>query len=107
MIASTPHVENGGGERVYLGDPVRPLEGRAILMPRPGHHLEVAPVEAEDYLHTQADAISYQDLHALLPFQGVVGFYEFQEYLIDDLLPHHQNLLDNIGFKGGGPHAIA
>ena len=56
------------------------------------------------YLLRKQQALGFP---ANVPRPGVVGFYEFQEYLIDDLLPHHQNLLDNIGFEGGVPHATA
>ena len=64
--------------------------------------MEVVPVEAEESLYPWSDVISYQDLHASLPFQGVVGFYDVQKELIKDLLPHLRNLMDNPGFEGGG-----
>ena len=101
------HVENGGGERVSLCDPIRPSEGGAVVLPHLGHHQEVLPVEAEESLRPWSDAISYQDLHESLLDQGAVGFYEVKEDLIEDILPHLCKIMYRIGFEGGGPHASA
>ena len=67
----------------------------------------MAPVEVEESLHSLSDAISYHDIHTLLPVHGILGFYEFQEDLIEDLLPHLHKLMEQFGFEGGGTHSSA
>ena len=80
-----------------LGDPAGPSEGGAIVLPHLGHHHEVVPVKAEESLCPRSHAISYQDLHAFPPVQGIIEFSEVREDLIEDLFPHQRKLTEQIG----------
>ena len=96
------HAEKFWVKRLSLGEFTQTSEGGAVVLTHLFHHKEVVPLEAEDSLHPRSDAISYQDIHSLLPVQGIVGFSEVQEDLIEALLPHHCYLVDQLDFKVGG-----
>ena len=48
-----------------------------------------------------------KDLYAALYFEGVIIFTEVKKYLLDDILPHHHHLMEQLVFDEGHPHPLA
>ena len=58
-----------------------------------------------------AHSICRQDVDASVTVQGVIGYMKIKTDLIQDLLPHIYNMLEQLGSQGGGhsasPHTEA
>ena len=48
--------------------------------------------------------VALQDIQAPVPVQSFIRFSQVQEDHVEDLLPHGCKLLNQLSFKGGGPH---
>ena len=69
-----------------------------ILSPCPGHPQEVVSVEEYNPLHTWSNAVPRQHLHTTPLLQGVIGFLEVKEDLIEDCLTCRLQLLEQLDF---------
>ena len=80
-------------------------------MPHLGHHEELILEVADNPIHPRYDPIYDENLYAAFSFEEVLIFLEVKEFLIEDLLPHHFHLLEQIRLEGSGnrlpgPHTI-
>ena len=60
------------------------------------------PVVLEDPLCPRAYLIYHENPHTQLPTKCIICLPEVKEYFIEYLLPNFYQLLENIGFEGGG-----
>ena len=91
------------GAGTTLGYSTRALErGAVISPPPPGRHHKVIPVDMDNPCCPWSDSLPHQDLHAMPPVQGVIGFSEVKEDLLEELLPHFHLLMVQLNFEVGG-----
>ena len=83
------------------------LERGAIITYGISYHGEPFLVHLE-YPDLLGDhSVDCQDVDTPVPVQGVVQLMEFQEDLIDNLLLHCRQILEQLGFKGVSPCPLA
>ena len=81
------------------------LQRGAVITTHPGHHWEIALVISEDPLHLWDDSILRENLQTLLPVEYIVGLPGVEEYFAEDLPPNFCQLMNKLGFEGGGPYS--
>ena len=87
--------------------PVEVLERGSIITFGLSYHGEPFPVRPEYPDILGYHSVDCQNVETPVPVQGVVQLMEFQEDLIDNLLLHCRQILEQLGFKGVSPCPLA
>ena len=87
------HIEERGGQGLFLVNSAVSLEWRSIVSSSPGHHDDPAPVRLEDTERPGANPIFRNNLKSFIPIQGVIRLLEVHKYLKKDRFPHGRELL--------------
>ena len=82
-----------------------PIEGGATISTGPRHCCESSPLLPEEAEVPRAHSLRHQDADALFTVKGIIGFMKIYKYLIHNILTKSHNLLEQLGFQGGGPGA--
>ena len=83
------------------------LEGGSEISAGSRHHRQYGQVFPEEVEIPRAHSILRHDVEASVAVQGIIDFMKIYEYIIQDLLPQIHELLEKIGFQGGGLGASA
>ena len=91
------HVEECGGQGVFLGHSKVTFERKSKVSAGPGHYGQTVPVCTKE-----SDCIGTRISQASFLIQDIICLLEFQENLEEYRIPHQCKLLDQIGLKGSG-----
>ena len=71
------HIEYGGGERIFLRHYTSSHKRRPVISACPCHHRQPPPIRLCEPAGSGNHTITFQDIKALGPIQGVEIYYTF------------------------------
>ena len=81
------HIEHGGGDQISLCHSTSSLKRHPVIDARLCHHFQLPPIRPEEPKGLGAHAVTFQDMKAPGPVQGVIRLVQVQEDHLQDLLP--------------------
>ena len=81
------HIEYGGGERISLRHSSSSLKRHTIIAARPCYYCQPPPIRPEEPTGSGYHSVTFQDLKASGPVQGVIRLVQVRKYHVHDLLP--------------------
>ena len=102
-ITSTTIFNSWGKWALPLGDTPGPLEEVTIVSARSFRHGSPIPISVQEASDLGAHPVPLHDLHCAPLVQCAIGLVDIYKYIIQDLIPHTHNLLENFFLQGFCP----